>query len=188
MPKITTYHYKQFKVIVSYSLKTSSFTIVLPDEMNQYSISGTSISAHTLKEVEAEFRRIVELFVKEGAERIKYIALYAENFSRMEDDFTRAKGHEGFLNIKYAIVTRITINGEYQYRYSKHCDRPSLESSFWKHDDVKFIEWTEKREAYLKRTIDAINEMSEKVKSFFESDTVVELIDNNKGVLQIEGK
>jgi len=190
MPKITKDFYRGYTVPVSYELKTAKFSIILPDEMKSYGIFG-KLTANTQQDVEYAFHKVVDQFILEGADRVKFIAIKSSNDSNCEDEFVRANGIEGYLNLQYAIVSRVKINGEYHYKYLRNpnfSDPNQRESNFYAGNNIIFIEWTEKREAFLRKAVDAVRELSLNIKNFIENENVIKMIDSNKTILLLENK
>lgn len=187
MPKITKHRYKGYEVTVSYLVSSAEFKISLPTELSGYAFGGV-IKKGAQAEIEREFDKIVNLYIKEGAERTKCIVIHASDDARCEDEFARAKGKEGYLHLQYAIVYRVKINGEFCYKYDSGpvgiIDR---ESTFYCRDCV-ILEWTPEREAFLERTISAINEIAKNVTTFIGNDNLAVLVDAKKPMFLIENK
>jgi hypothetical protein len=171
--------------MISYSLKENSFVIELPVELYEYGYLG-KIKYETRLGVEGEFDKVVNSFISDGASRKKYIAIEVDNDHNCSDGFTRANGLSGYLCLKYAVVDQIIVNGEYKYKYKSREDFPYHD--FYIGSGIVLIEWSEKRENFLKKTISAIQELSGNIKKFMENDKMAELIDNKKEVLFLVNK
>jgi hypothetical protein len=184
MPKITSYKYRGYDVKISYHLKNNKFSILLPEEMSSYSYNG-EIHDDKIDNLEREFNKIVDNFIIEKAERVKFIVIEIKDFYDCNDEFYRANGFSGYLHLQYAVVDKVKINGEYQYKYKPTIN--SREQHFYIKDKI-LIEWTEQREQYLKQTIDGIKNLSSNVKKFMESDNILSLIDSKTPSLMIENK